>query len=71
MIDIERRQAGASKTNILPHANLGMVRAGISALEEARRHGDDSKENGDANVVYAVFEAMLKKYQVQCSGDED
>lgn len=44
--------------NYVPEASLGMIRAGIEALEEVRRTGRASQENGDANIAYAVYEAM-------------
>lgn len=50
-----------------PDANLGMVRAGIAALEEARRTGAAFKENGDANVVYAIYTAMQRAFAEQRS----
>jgi hypothetical protein len=59
MSDSVQRQAGASF--FVPEANLGMIQAGIAAFEEARRTGAASKDNGDANVVYAVYEAMREK----------
>lgn len=43
---------------IIPEANLGMVKAGLRALEQCRVSGRASAENGDANIVYAVYEAM-------------
>lgn len=67
MAPVEDRQADAGF--FVPDASLGMIRAGIDALEEARRSGSAAKENGDANVVYAVYEAMRRKFQAQKSAE--
>ncbi len=65
MTQSDDRQADVAFS--VPDASLGMIRAGIGALEEARRSGAATKENGDANVVYAVYEAMRASFQVQRS----
>jgi hypothetical protein len=63
MSQIEKRQADAEFS--VPDASLGMIRAGIGALDEARRNGSAAKENRDANVVYAVYEAMRREFEGQ------
>jgi hypothetical protein len=48
----------AANVSNLPEANLRMVRAGIAALEKVRRTGAATKDNGDANIAYAIYNAM-------------
>lgn len=59
---ILERQGSVNGEAAIPEANLGMVRAGIAALEECRRNGSAAKDNGDANVVYAVYAAMRARF---------
>lgn len=42
----------------ISEANLGMVKAGLRALEQCRANGRALAENADANIVYEVYEAM-------------
>jgi hypothetical protein len=63
----QARQADA----MVPAANLGMIRAGIDALKRVRQDGSATRENGDANIAYAVYEAMRAKYVRQQSSAED